>query len=605
MKNGPDIGVLQRRVEELERKVEEAAAREEASRGTGERYAALLKRSLFCVYLHDLEGRFLDANAAALRLLGYSREEIPSVNFITLLDESQLDLAAASLEEILRTGQQSSPSRFRLTRKDGGSVWVETEGSLVYRNGKPCAVQGIARDITDRKRAEEAVEAERKRLFDVLDGLPALVCLQAPDHSIRFANRYFRERFGEPAGRPCYRVLRDRDLPCETCNTFKVFSSNEPQVWEWGTARDGRSYQIHDYPFTDVDGSFLVLELGIDITERRKAEADLVRARELFSKTFLLSPIPTAITSLDDGKIRKVNRAFTLLTECTQEQVAGRAPTDLDLWDDPRAREEMLRALREHGHVRDLEARIRTRSGQVRDCLFSAELVNLDGEAHFVSMAVDHTERKRMEEELRDREQRLSGIFAAMTDHASVIDRNHNILWANGVAAELFGPHLEGRKCYAAYHGRERACEPCIVSRAFEDGAVHEHETEVEAADGSTRTFWCTASVARTDPDGRPLAVVEVSRDISERRRVLRERESLIAELRATLSKVRTLSGLLPICASCKKVRDDRGYWHQVEAYVRDHTDADFSHGICPECTRRLYPQYADKVLDRLRREEE
>ncbi len=69
------------------------------------------------------------------------------------------------------------------------------------------------------------------------------------------------------------------------------------------------------------------------------------------------------------------------------------------------------------------------------------------------------------------------------------------------------------------------------------------------------------------------------------------EREHLIAELKEALSKVKTLSGLIPICASCKKVRDDQGYWHQVEAYVREHSDAEFSHGICPECARRLYPE--------------
>ena len=63
-----------------------------------------------------------------------------------------------------------------------------------------------------------------------------------------------------------------------------------------------------------------------------------------------------------------------------------------------------------------------------------------------------------------------------------------------------------------------------------------------------------------------------------------------VDELQEALSKVKTLSGLLPICASCKKIRDDQGYWTQVEVYVRDHSDADFTHSICPECAARLYP---------------
>ncbi|MDQ5985016.1 MAG: hypothetical protein CSYNP_00720 [Syntrophus sp. SKADARSKE-3] len=76
-----------------------------------------------------------------------------------------------------------------------------------------------------------------------------------------------------------------------------------------------------------------------------------------------------------------------------------------------------------------------------------------------------------------------------------------------------------------------------------------------------------------------------------------KEREHLISELRKALSNVKKMSGLLPICASCKKIRDDRGYWNQVEKYVSDHSEAQFSHGICPECTKKLYPDTYEKLL--------
>ena len=66
-----------------------------------------------------------------------------------------------------------------------------------------------------------------------------------------------------------------------------------------------------------------------------------------------------------------------------------------------------------------------------------------------------------------------------------------------------------------------------------------------------------------------------------------------IAELQKTLDEVRTLRGIIPICAKCKKIRDDKGYWNQVEVYVRAHSDAEFSHGFCPECARKLYPGFA------------
>jgi len=84
-------------------------------------------------------------------------------------------------------------------------------------------------------------------------------------------------------------------------------------------------------------------------------------------------------------------------------------------------------------------------------------------------------------------------------------------------------------------------------------------------------------------------------RDITDRKKAEEERERLILKLRDALSKVRTLSGMLPICASCKKIRNDKGYWEQIETYVRDHSEADFTHGICPDCAKKLYPEFHEK----------
>lgn len=70
------------------------------------------------------------------------------------------------------------------------------------------------------------------------------------------------------------------------------------------------------------------------------------------------------------------------------------------------------------------------------------------------------------------------------------------------------------------------------------------------------------------------------------------EREKLSSELRQAMARIKTLSGLLPICAACKNIRDDQGFWHQVEEYVRAHSDAEFTHGLCPKCAVKLYPQF-------------
>lgn len=82
-------------------------------------------------------------------------------------------------------------------------------------------------------------------------------------------------------------------------------------------------------------------------------------------------------------------------------------------------------------------------------------------------------------------------------------------------------------------------------------------------------------------------------RDISNRKWAEQEREKLISNLQNALKEVKQLSGLLPICANCKKVRDDKGYWNQIESYIHQRSEAEFSHGICPDCAKERYPEYA------------
>jgi hypothetical protein len=91
--------------------------------------------------------------------------------------------------------------------------------------------------------------------------------------------------------------------------------------------------------------------------------------------------------------------------------------------------------------------------------------------------------------------------------------------------------------------------------------------------------------------EGKVVGVSTIAHDITERKNAERDRERLLNELHIALRDVKTLNGLLPICSSCKKIRDDKGYWSQIELYVRQHSNADFTHSICPDCATRLYPE--------------
>jgi PAS domain S-box-containing protein len=97
--------------------------------------------------------------------------------------------------------------------------------------------------------------------------------------------------------------------------------------------------------------------------------------------------------------------------------------------------------------------------------------------------------------------------------------------------------------------------------------------------------------------DGQLMGASSIAYDITERKRIEAERTRMIEQLNETLSKVRTLSGLLPICSNCKKIRDDKGYWQKLETFVHEHSNAEFSHSICPDCMEKLYPDFSRRKV--------
>ena len=166
-----EISVLNKKIKKLEKtKIADKRA-EEVLQESEERYRALFDRSLDLVYIFDFEGRFIDANAAALNRLGYTKEEIHSLNFTSLLSEDQLPIAFKSLQEIRETGIQKNPTELRLRHKNDSDVYVESQGSIIISNGAPVAIQAIARDITERKQAEEELRRSEEKYRNIIENM--------------------------------------------------------------------------------------------------------------------------------------------------------------------------------------------------------------------------------------------------------------------------------------------------------------------------------------------------------------------------------------------------------------------------------------------------
>ncbi len=129
-----------------------------------------------------------------------------------------------------------------------------------------------------------------------------------------------------------------------------------------------------------------------------------------------------------------------------------------------------------------------------------------------------------------------------------------------------------------------------VLDRIRRGERIAPYETQQIRNDGQPIHLSVTVSPIK-ERGGRVIGVSAIARDITERKRIREEREKLVCQLQEALSRVKQLSGLLPICANCKKIRDDKGYWNQIEKYISEHSEAEFTHGICPSCVVQLYPE--------------
>jgi len=210
-----------------------------------------------------------------------------------------------------------------------------------------------------------------------------------------------------------------------------------------------------------------------------------------------------------------------------------------------------------------------------------------------VHIARDITERKKIEKIIKKQNAFLNEIIESLPYSFYVIDvKDYSIVMANSKTAS--DKQWKGKTCYELTHqrnipcdGKEHTCpleevlqtrKPAIVEHIHYDKAGQKRNVEVHG-------------YPIFDGSGRIVQMLEYAIDITERKLKEEERERLIAEFEEVITKVKLLSGFLPICATCKKIRDDKGYWYQIESYIRDHSEAQFSHSICPDCLKRHYPQ--------------
>ena len=393
----------------------------------------------------DLKENRLTWSDEVYRIFGLKPQEFAATYEAFLASVYPDDRAAvdAAYSGSLKEGKDGYEIEHRVVRKYNGEIRIVHEKCTHIRDksGQIVRSVGMVHDITESKKAEEALSklneeleervqkrteevlSERKRLYNVLETLPAYVILLDRDYCVPFANKVFRERFGESKGKPCYDFLFNRNSPCENCETYKVLKTNGPHRWEW-TGPDGRDYDIYDFPFVEADGSTLILEMGIDITERKRAEKQ-IRDASVYARSLIEASLDPLLTISTNGKITDVNVATELATGCSREELIG---SDFSKYfTEPEKARIGYKQVFAEGYVRDYPLAIIHKSGKTTDVLYNATIyTNEAGEMQGVFAAArDITELKKVEAQAQEAAKKLKdserlaaiGATAGMVGH--------------------------------------------------------------------------------------------------------------------------------------------------------------------------------------------
>jgi PAS domain S-box-containing protein len=207
-------------------------------------------------------------------------------------------------------------------------------------------------------------------------------------------------------------------------------------------------------------------------------------------------------------------------------------------------------------------------------------------------------ERHRSEKRVRSAERLLDATLRSIADAVIATDAQGRITFMNPVAEALTdcdASEAVGCELGAVFQTSEplkgqAGPNPELSVLQSDEAAAPQKDQTLLARDGTRRPIDGSCAPIR-DEAGQTVGNILVFRDVSECKQHEAEREKLIAELQQALASVKTLRGLLPICAWCKQIRDDDGYWQNVEGYIQAHSDAEFTHGICPECFEKIVPK--------------
>lgn len=576
----------------------------DAFRGSQDLYRHIVENAHEMIYEVDMTGKITYVNKAAEKFTGHPVTKILGKRYTDFLPPEFRDSIhrrfIVQVSRLMPVQYVEAPA----ISGSGGILWLGHTVRLKIENGQPAGFTIISRDITERRSAEEALRASEAILKAVFHQAPVgMVVTDRAGRILSLNDRYAR-MLGMEEGRIRGRRFTEFTHPEDVLKNATLF----------GDLIEGRasSYRLekrnirgNGVPFwVRVTVSKLTLEkeqsfaiaMVEDIDEWKRAEEMNRQLQSIIEETTDLA----AVTD-PQGKLLYINAAGRKLLGLTGEESVSRLSPQAFF--SPEAIPEVINTVSPRVISEGRWSGILPLTSRQGSTVFVSAVIlchrNDDGSvAHFSAIARDITEERKAQMALERERGLLRTLIEAIPDEIAIKDTERRFVLANSATVralkksrleEIIGKKDEDLipEPFATNARNEEEELLKTAKPVINAGSAHPRRDPVT---GKILRSLLTTKVPLRNEDGAVEGIVVINRDVTVLRQSEEDKEKAILELQKALADVKTLSGLLPICASCKKIRDDDGYWNKIESYLESHTEAQFSHGLCPDCLEIYFP---------------
>ena len=532
--------------------VTERKQREEELRARTEEVDALMEVSPLSIFFaHNPECSLITANPAGYQLVEMPEESTGNVSrsapeherptYRTFRNGVELEPEELPMQAAARLGMEIEEETLELRFENGMQKYIYAYAKPLFdAQGKTRGAIAAMLDITQRMQREEELRARTEEIETLMEVSPigimvahdpecnhitgnpaANLILGLPQHADENLSNPVLAEKGQ-----AHLVYRDGvelavpDLPMQAAARLGVDVKDETLELRF---EDGSKKYIYLYarPLFDTRNKTRgAIAAMLDVTERRRSEQALRESEERFSKAFRVSPDAVTISRLSDGRIMEINNSWSRLFGYEADEAAGKSSLELNLFANPEDRSRVVDLLKQQGSVHDFEVDVRQKSGEIRHALLAVESIEINDVECLISIMRDITERKQIEEALRESEQRSSAIVSQATAGIVRKDESGRLLFVNQAFCDMLGmseAELKGRHIWELTHPEDVGENKRLYNRLIAEGIPFHLEKRLINKQGSV--LWVNVSVSPVvDVSGKPNSAVSVYVDITGRK---------------------------------------------------------------------------------------